>query len=145
MEQKISKIQFGFKSGSDCGIAKTMILYKCRKYNYNKSLLIDIKKAYDSLNRIILKSIISKYFGESGKILIDFITIYDCLTTIVNGKAINNIYISPILFNLYINEDLEKINQINNLSAQAYADYSTDSNNRRNQRLVENNKKDNIH
>ena len=129
VENKISKAQFGFKSGSDCGIAKTMILYKCRKYNYNKSLLIDIKKAYDSVNRDILKNIISKNFGETGKILIDFISIYDGLTTIINGKAINNIYglpqgsaISPILFNLYINEALEKINQINNLSAQAYAD-----------------------
>ena len=68
VEQKISKIQFGFKTGSDCSIAKTMILYKCKKYNYNKSLLIDIKKAYDSVNRVTLKSIILKYFGESGKI-----------------------------------------------------------------------------
>ena len=106
-----------------------MILYKCKKYNYNKSLLIDIKKAYDSVNRTALKNIILKYFGESGKILTDFITIYDGLTTNINGKAINNIYglpqgsaISPTLFNLYINEALEKINQIDNLSAQAYAD-----------------------
>ena len=87
-----------------------MILYKCKKYNYNKSLLIDIKKAYDSVNRVTLKNIILKYFGESGKILTDFITLYDGLTTIINGKPINNIYglpqgsaISPILFNLYIN------------------------------------------
>jgi len=129
VEQKISKIQFGFKTGSDCSIAKTMILYKCKKYNYNKSLLIDIKKAYDSVNRVTLKSIILKYFGESGKILTDFIIIYDGLTTIINGKAINNIYglpqgsaISPILFNLYINEALEEINTIDNLSAQEYAD-----------------------
>ena len=129
LDQKISKIQFGFKSGSDCGIAKTMILYKCKKYNYNKSLLIDIKKAYDSVNRGLLKDIILKTIGDSGKILIDFTSIYNRLTTVINGKEINNIYglpqgsaISPILFNLYINEALEKINQIDNLSAQAYAD-----------------------
>ena len=106
-----------------------MISHKCKKYNYNKSLLIYIKKAYDSVNRTALKNIILKYFGESGKILTDFIIIFDGLTTNINGKAINNIYglpqgsaISPTLFNLYINETLEKINQIDNLSAQAYAD-----------------------
>ena len=67
MEQKISKIQFGFKTGSNCSIAKTMILYKYKKYNYNKSHLINLKKAYDSVNRVTLKNIILKYFGWSEK------------------------------------------------------------------------------
>ena len=106
-----------------------MIIYKSKKYNYNKSLLIDIKKAYDSVNRDILKRIINDTFKESGNILLYFINIYDSLTTIINGKEINNINglpqgsaISPTLFNIYINNALEKINEINNLSAQAYAD-----------------------
>ena len=41
---KINKIQFWFKNDSDFAIAKTMILYKCKKYKYNKLFLIDIKK-----------------------------------------------------------------------------------------------------
>ena len=106
-----------------------MIIYKSKKYNYNKSLLIDIKKAYDSVKRDILKRIINYTSKESGNILLYFINIYDSLTTIINGKEINNINglpqgsaISPTLFNIYINNALEKINEINNLSAQAYAD-----------------------
>ena len=129
VEPIINKFQFGFKAGSDCGIAKAMIIYKSKKYNYNKSLLIDIKKAYDSVNRDILKKIINDTFKESGNILLYFINIYDSLTTVINGIEINNINglpqgsaISPTLFNIYINNALEKINEINNLSAQAYAD-----------------------
>ena len=129
VEPIINKFQFGFKAGSDCGIAKAMIIYKSKKYNYNKSLLIDIKKAYDSVNRDILKRIINDTFKESGYILLYFINIYDSLTTVINGIEINNINglpqgsaISPTLFNIYINNALEKINEINNLSAQAYAD-----------------------
>ena len=68
-----------------------MIIYKSKKYNYNKSLLIDIKKAYDSVNRDILKRIINSTFKESGNIHLYFINIYESLTTIINGKEINNI------------------------------------------------------
>ena len=38
VEPIINKFQFGFKAGSDCGIAKAMIIYISKKYNYNKSI-----------------------------------------------------------------------------------------------------------
>ena len=58
-----------------------------------------------------------------------FINIYDSLSTIMNGKENNNINellqgseITPTLFNIQRNNSLKKINEIINISAQAYAD-----------------------
>ena len=68
INNKITINQYGFKEGSDCSIAKTMIYYKSKKYNFNKALLIDISKAYDSVNRNKLKEIInSKYEEKEAK------------------------------------------------------------------------------
>ena len=39
INKKITINQYGFKEGSDCSIAKTMIYYKAKKYNFNKDLL----------------------------------------------------------------------------------------------------------
>ena len=51
--------QYGFKEGSDSSIAKTIIYYKNKKYKFNKALLIDISKSYDSVNKNKLKEIIN--------------------------------------------------------------------------------------
>ena len=56
---KINKIQFGFRENSDCNVAKLMIWVNNLKTGYNKHLLIDIKKAIDSINREILKKMIT--------------------------------------------------------------------------------------
>ena len=48
---KINKIQFGFRENSDCNVAKLMIWINSLENGYNKHLLIDIKKAFDSINR----------------------------------------------------------------------------------------------
>ena len=102
-----------------------MIYFKSQKYNYKKALLIDIKKAYDSVNRNKLKEIIkSKFDNEEVLFLITFIEIYESLTMIINtlkGLSQDSV-LSPMYFNLYINDALITLNKINNLSAQAYAD-----------------------
>ena len=107
-----------------------MIYYKSKKYNFNKALLIDISKAYDSVNRNKLKEIInSKYEEKEAKFLIYFIEIYESLKMIIEDEPINTINgmpqgssISPPFFNLYINDALGKLNEIEGISAQAYAD-----------------------
>ena len=107
-----------------------MIYYKSQKYNYKKALLIDIKKAYDSVNRNKLKEIIkSKFENKEALFLITFIEIYESLTMIINGSEINTLKglpqgsaLSPMYFNLYINDALITLNKIKDLSAQAYAD-----------------------
>ena len=76
INSKISISQFGFKEKSDCNLAKTMIYYKSQKYNYKKALLIDIRKAYDSVNRNKLKEIITNNFNnDEASFLITFIEI----------------------------------------------------------------------
>ena len=108
-----------------------MIFYKARKYKFNKALLIDIKKAYDTVDLNILKEIINHTFIDYNKnqLLNNFIDIYKELVLIINGVKINanrglpqGSSLSPIFFNLYINGILEKISLIREIHIQAYAD-----------------------
>ena len=130
INKKITLNQFGFKSGSDCNLAKTMIYYKSKKLKLNKGLLIDIRKAYDSVNRSILKeSIIKEFSMAESDFLIYFIDIYENLKMVINNEEIipkrglpQGSALSPLFFNFYINGALNEINKIDNISAQAYAD-----------------------
>ena len=55
MKEKIGPQQFGFKKGSICNTAKILTWYNSTKLGLKKHLLIDIKKAFDSINRRKLK------------------------------------------------------------------------------------------
>ena len=87
-------------------------------------MLIDIRKAYDSVNRNKLKEIITINFNnEEASFLITFIEIYEALTMIINDCEINTLKglpqgsaLSPMNFNLYKNDALVSINKLNNLS-----------------------------
>ena len=67
IQEELNSNQFGFRQKSDCGLTKAMIFYKAKKYNYEKALLIDIQKAYNSVNLDILTDIIEKTFNNTGK------------------------------------------------------------------------------
>ena len=108
-----------------------MKLYNSKKYKYNKALLIDIKKAYDTVNIEILEKIVEKTFQNKNTktLLLNFIYIYKSLILIINDSEINSTRglpqgssLSPIFFNLYINDVLKQLNQNEVIHAQAYAD-----------------------
>ena len=89
INNKITNSQFGFKKGSSCSIGKTMIYYKSKKFKFNKALLIDVRKAYDSVDRNILKECIENNFDEEkAAFLNNFIKLYDQLTMIINNSEI---------------------------------------------------------
>ena len=95
-----------------------------------KAILINVKKAYDSVSRNKLKETITYNFNaQEANFLKSFIEIYEILRIDIYRHEINPIHgvpqgstLSPLFFNLYINESLEKLNSINGLSAQCYAD-----------------------
>ena len=59
-------------------MAKILTWYNSSKLGYKKLLLIDIRKAFDSIVRIKLKKMIQTDFTDNEKILLlSFIDIYD--------------------------------------------------------------------
>lgn len=87
--EKINQQQFGFREGSDCNMAKILTWYNSSKLGYKKLLLIDIRKAFDSIIRIKLKKMIQTDFTDKEKLLLlNFIDIYDQITLDILGKEI---------------------------------------------------------
>ena len=93
---KIDKIQFGFRENSDCNVAKLMIWVNNLETGYNKHLLIDIKKAFDSINRIKLKKmIINDFEGDEQYFLLTFVEFWDYLIISILGEEIIQIKGGP--------------------------------------------------
>ena len=57
-------MQFGFIEERNCKLAKIQVWYNSFTTGVNKSLLIDIKKAFDSINRNKLREMIEKIFKK---------------------------------------------------------------------------------
>ena len=84
----LSSNQFGFRPNRDCSLAKAMIAYNGSKLKLNKTLLIDIKKAYDTVDLEELKQIITNRYKDKGGVLLIIIQIYQRLTSNINSKEI---------------------------------------------------------
>ena len=73
-------LQYGFLEGGDCNLAKIMVWYQSNEFGLSKHVLIDIKKAFDSINRNKLREMLEKDFlGKDLELITGFIDIYDSL------------------------------------------------------------------
>ena len=81
---RIATLQYGFREESDCNLAKMMVLYNSKEKGYTKHILIDVKKAFDSIDRNVLRNKIAKEFGKNGSIVLKFIEIYDMIGLCIN-------------------------------------------------------------
>ena len=127
---KITMTQYGFIEGGNCNIAKIMIWYYAKKKGLNKHLLIDIKKAFDTINRGKLKNMLTEDFnGDNLNLLLSFINIYDSLTIDIIDNQIfptkggpQGSSIVPIFFIYYLDKTLKNIILKEGVKIQAYAD-----------------------
>ena len=135
----ITEIQFGFKEFSNCNLAKLRVAYYARTRNYNRILMIDLKKAYDSVNLVTLQNIIINRFGnEKALILINLLEAYRNLQISLYNNEINpevglpqGAPFSCVFFNIYIDQLLRDLDKhSHNTKTQAFADdIETQSNN----------------
>ena len=105
--------------------------YKAIKDKYDKIILIDLKKAFDMVDRKILKNIIENKIENQiiKKITLNIIELYDTININIEG---NDIYSTrgipqgsahgPLFFCMYIDEILDNINKIDNIHCQAFID-----------------------
>lgn len=125
----ISGFQFAFKEGSYCSIAKLSLRYWAKKKGLTMAMLLDIKKAYDSVSWEKLINIVRNKLGEKSNLLLSFIEIYSHLQINLYGETINPMQglpqgssLSPLLFALYIDYSLEEMNSVGDCHVQAFAD-----------------------
>ena len=76
LTEKITMVQFGFVERGNCNIAKIMMWYQLKQNWFSKHLLIDIKKAFDSIGQNQLRNFLNEDFqSEQLSVLLHFIDI----------------------------------------------------------------------
>ncbi|MGL4521223.1 MAG: reverse transcriptase domain-containing protein [Bacilli bacterium] len=114
LKGKLITTQYGFREESDPNIAKIMMIYNASKGEMKKNLLIDIKKAFDSIDRKILEEKIKNLLGDNSLLYLLFLKIYNHLNIKVLSKTIRPTVggpqgdvLVPMYFSIYLNDTLK--------------------------------------
>ena len=134
LESNLNNNQFGGRKGLDTTLAKILINYKATTENMEKILLIDLKKAFDLLDRDILKNKIqqdSKLNQQQKQIIENIIVIYNSINVDIFGHTLKQTkgvpqgsVFGPLFFIYYINDVLNIVQQKykNEINIQAFID-----------------------
>ena len=77
---KLCTMQYSFRDNSDCNSAKVQMLFNAKTKNYN------IRKAFDSIDWVKLRTKLDNLLGKDGRLLKAFVNLYDCLNLNICGN-----------------------------------------------------------
>ena len=127
----LSKYQHGGRSKYSTNTAKLNLIYSTNTKGYKYCLLLDLSKAFDKVNRQILKETINQIPDNQLSQLLLYVTeLYKKIDIDIEGEIIKptrgipqgSAY-GPLLFTLYINKILKDMEgKTDKLSAQAFMD-----------------------
>ena len=138
LEEKLSEDQFGFRRGrsSTEAVCKILTDILIRKENRKTcyGLFVDFRKAFDNVDRSLIIRKLEDMYGLDGKLLqaiknslsTNYLRIKNesWLSTPIEQKKgiIQGDSLSPYLFVLFIDDIVERLKKINNISVTLYAD-----------------------
>ncbi len=122
--------QNGAREGFSVTTAKMNIIYCASKLNMNHIMILDITKAFDTVDRHLLRKVINQKAKTTNAILANILNLYELINLQMDDTIIQpstgipqGSVFGPLLFLLYINQVLEKVQSaLPNINIQAFVD-----------------------